>query len=325
MQPGNQQQATMIAVQKNILKNIVNGITVTSLIIAASIYLPIIGFFCPLFIPLPILFYRSKLDRTAGVIIPVVSIMLFIVMAGGISVIVLYFAELLLIGFVLAEFIELDYSIEKTILYTCGAVLFTGIASLLFYSNISNTGINALVSGYIAKNIELAMALYKDMEVSEENIHMISGSLESVQYIFVRIIPALAIASTLFIAWANLLIAKPLFKAKDISYPEFGHLRVWKVPEFVVWGIIGCGLMLILPDNAFKMFGLNGLIILMMIYFFQGIAILSFYFEKKQFPRMLRFFLYSLVALQQILLLIVIGLGFFDMWLNFRKLKTEKG
>ena len=314
----------MIAAQNNILKNVVNGIAATSIIIAASIYLPIVGFFCPLFIPLPILFYRSKLDRATGVIIPVVSIMMLIVMVGSISISVLYFAELLLIGFVLAEFIELNYSIEKTILYTCGAVLFTGIVSLLFYSNVSNTGINALVSGYIAKNIKLAMALYEDMEMSEENIRMISDSLESIQYIFVRIIPALIIASTIFVAWVNLLIAKPLFKARDISYPEFGSLRVWKAPEFVVWGIIGCGLMLILPNNVFKMFGLNGLIVLMTVYFFQGIAILSFYFDKKQFPRMLRFFLYSLIALQQILLLIVIGLGFFDMWLNFRKLKTEK-
>lgn len=314
----------MTAVQSDILKNIVTGIAITSLIFAASIYLPIVGFFCPLFIPLPILFYRSKLGRTTGVIILVASIILLIIMVGSISINVLCFAELLLIGFVLAELIELSFSIEKTILYTCGAVLFTGIVSLLFYSNISNTGINALVSEYVAKNIELTMALYENMKVSEENIRIISGSLEKIQYILVRIIPALATTSTLFVAWANLLIAKPLFKARDIFYPDFGSLRLWKAPEFIVWGIIGCGLMLLLPDKTFKMFGLNGLIILMTVYFFQGIAIVSFYFEKKQFPRILRFFLYSLVALQQVLLLIVIGLGFFDMWLNFRKLKTEK-
>jgi hypothetical protein len=35
----------------------------------------------------------------------------------------------------------------------------------------------------------------------------------------------------------------------------------------------------------------------------------------------LRFFLYTLVAIQQIVLLVVIGIGFFDMWLNLRKLE----
>jgi len=39
---------------------------------------------------------------------------------------------------------------------------------------------------------------------------------------------------------------------------------------------------------------------------------------------MIRFFLYSLIALQQMVLLLVIGLGFFDMWLNFRRLDTQK-
>ena len=82
--------------------------------------------------------------------------------------------------------------------------------------------------------------------------------------------------------------------------------------------------MLIIPEHTVKLFGINGLLILMTIYFFQGIAIISFYFEKKHFPRLLRIVLYSLIALQQIVLLIVVGLGFFDMWLNFRKLGVEK-
>jgi uncharacterized protein YybS (DUF2232 family) len=82
--------------------------------------------------------------------------------------------------------------------------------------------------------------------------------------------------------------------------------------------------MLVIPERTVKLFGINGLLILMTIYFFQGIAIISFYFEKKRFPRLLRIVLYSLIALQQVVLLVVVGLGFFDMWLNFRKLGVEK-
>ena len=75
-------------------------------------------------------------------------------------------------------------------------------------------------------------------------------------------------------------------------------------------GVIGCGLTLLLPSKALKMFGLNGLIILMTIYFFEGIAIVSFYFEKKEFSRILRLFLYTLIVLQQIILFLIIGIGF---------------
>ena len=79
-----------------------------------------------------------------------------------------------------------------------------------------------------------------------------------------------------------------------------------------------------MPGNSLKMLGLNGLLILLTVYFLQGIAVVSYYFEKKRFPRALRLFLYTLIALQQFILLLIIGLGLFDIWLNFRKLKTNK-
>jgi uncharacterized protein YybS (DUF2232 family) len=129
------------------------------------------------------------------------------------------------------------------------------------------------------------------------------------------------VASTLFVSWTNLLVAKPILKSRGIFYPSFGSLKLWKAPEVLIWGIIGCGLLLLLPGMTFKFVGLNGLLIMLTIYFFQGIAIVSFYFEKKRFPRMLRVFLYSLIALQQVVLIVIIGLGLFDMWLNFRKLE----
>ena len=311
-------------VRGDISKDIVSGITITSLIFAVSVYMPVIGFFCALFIPLPTLFYRSKLGRTTGAIIPISTIIVMVAILGGISIDTLFFVELLLLGFVLSELIELDLSIEKTMLYTCGSVVFTGIIALLFYSIVTDKGIYALIAEYVAKNLELTLALYENMGASQESIHMISNSLENIQYVLVRIIPALVVASSFFVSWTNLLLAKPILKNRELFYPAFGSLKLWKAPEFLVWGIIGCGLLLLLPNRTFKILGLNGLLILATVYFFQGIAIVSFYFEKKRFPRILRFFLYSLIALQQAVLLIVIGLGFFDMWLNFRKLEPNK-
>lgn len=308
-------------VQGDIFKDILSGTAITILIFVVSVYMPIIGFFCALFIPLPTLFYRSKLGRRNGAIVPIITIILMVAILGRISIDLLFFIELLLLGFVLSELIELDLSIEKTILFACSSVIVTGIVSLIFYSNLSDKGIYALVSEYVTKNLELTLELYKNMGVSQDSIQMISNSMQNIQYVLVRMIPALVIASTFFVSWTSLLVSKPLLLNRDLFYPAFGSLNLWKAPESLVWTIIGCGLLLLLPSKAFKIIGLNGILILMTIYFFQGIAIVSFYFEKKRFPRILRFILYSLIALQQIILLVVIGIGFFDMWLNFRKLE----
>ena len=179
-----------------------------------------------------------------------------------------------------------------------------------------------ITSEYVKKNLELTIAVYEEMGLPEESLYAISKAIDMLQYVFVRIIPALIVVSTLFISWVCILLSKPMLKAGKLFYPDFGSLKTWKAPEFMVWIVIIFGIMLLLPSTLLKLLGLNGIIMLMSIYFFAGIAIVSFFFEKKKLPRMLRFVLYAIMAFQQIILFLLIGLGFFDTWLNVRKLDT---
>ena len=307
------------------VRDIVNGVLFTSLIFFISVFILIIGFFGALIIPLPILFYRLKLGRTIGVLIPIISGLMLFILIGGISPDILFFVELLVIGFILGELIESNHSIEKTILYATGAVWISGLTGLTVYSTLSGNSIYAVVSAYVTKNLELTMVLYQNMGMSDENIALIDRFLLEIRPLIVQIIPAMVTASTLFVAWTNLLIARPLLKSRSLSCPDFGPLNMWKAPEFLVWAVIGCGLALFIPVAIISAIGKNGLLILMTVYFFQGIAIVAFYFEKKRFPRMVRFFLYTLIALQHLILLAVIGLGFFDMWINFRRSGKQTG
>ena len=306
--------------QRMIAKDIAKGTALTVFIFVVSIYIPIIGFFCSLFMPLPLLFYRLKLGRKAGIIIFAVTIIIMTALLDGLSIDMFFFVGLLFLGFVLGEFFELNLSIEKTILYSCGSVLLSGFVILLIYSNMAGKNIGVLVSDYVKQNLELTMVLYQSMGMSEESIRVISNSLEHIQYVLVRIVPAMVVISTFFVAWTSLLLARPLLKSKSLFFPTFGSLQQWRSPEFLVWGVIGCGLLLLFPSKVVKVIALNGLLILMPVYFFQGIAIVSHFFNKKKFPKFLKLFLYGLIALQQLLLLVVIGVGFFDIWLNFRKM-----
>lgn len=306
------------------IKDISIGIAITSFLFTITVLSPIFGFFCTLFIPLPTLYYRTKLGRKYGAIIPAATMLLLIVMLGGLSIDIVFFFELLFIGFVLGEFFELNLSVEKTVLYTCAAVFLIGMVILFFYSSLSAIGIKTLASDYVRKNIELTIEIYKSMGITPAEVDIDPDSLEKIHFFFVRIVPALVIVSTLFLIWATLILAKPILVSRNLNYPGFGPLNLWKAPEYFVWFVIGCGLMLLIPKISLKLLGTNGLLILMTIYFFQGIAIVAFFFDKKKLPRFLRIVLYSLIAVQQLLLLVVIGLGFFDVWLNFRKLKTAK-
>lgn len=307
---------------KDAARDIISGVALTGFVFAISIYIPIAGFFSALFIPLPVVFYRIKLGRNVGSIVPSITATLMLLAIGRFSTDLWFFIELLLMGFVMGELLERRYPIEKTVLYTSAAVLGSTLLALFFYSAASHTGITALVSDYVSKNLRLTLKMYRNMGVSQENIDLIAKSLGHIQYYLVRLLPCIMAVSTLFAVWANLLLARSLLKTKAPLAVDFGPLNHWKAPEHLVWAVIACGALLLVAPGAARLIGLNGLAILMMIYFFQGLAIVAFFFEKKHFPRMFRIFLYTLIALQQMLLLIIIVVGLFDTWFNFRKIDT---
>jgi uncharacterized protein YybS (DUF2232 family) len=236
-----------------------------------------------------------------------------------------FFFELGFAGLILSEVLAMNLSVEKTVAVTTGVVIATGGVMLALYGLLSTNSLWGLMSNYLHRNLELALAVYKDMEVSEERIAVLAQSMEGILYVMLRIMPAIAIVSTLFVIWSNLLLARPLLRSRELFCPDFGTLNEWQAPEPLVWLVILSGVLVLLPNTGLKLLGVNSLIIMMMIYFFQGIAIVSFYFEKKQFPRLLRGILYGLIALQQLVLLLVIAAGFLDMWIDFRRLKKRSG
>jgi uncharacterized protein YybS (DUF2232 family) len=184
---------------------------------------------------------------------------------------------------------------------------------------LSTTSPWAVVSDYLEESAKLALAMYREIDASEEKIDILAQSLEGIVYLILRIIPAIVIVTTLFVVWSNLLFARFLLRSKQLFCPDFGRLDRWKAPEHLIWAAIVSGGLLLFGHPGIKMVGINGLIVIMMIYFFQGIAIVSFYFEKKEFPKVMRAILYSLIAVQQLLILVVIAIGFFDMWIDFRR------
>lgn len=296
----------------------------TLVIFCMSVFMPVVGFAFSIFIPLPILFYRAKLGRRLGMIVPLLAIALMGLVAGGLTMDILFFSGLMLLGFSLSEMFERKLSVEMTVAAACGIVLATGVAAIVLYSIVSNTAVTSLVSAYVATNLELSLKLYRDIGIPQETIDAISGSLDRIQYVLVRLLPALVAASTLFVAWTNLITARPLMARLGLHTPDYGRLNHWRAPEPLVWGVIGCGVVMLLPSTGIRLIGVNGLLVLLTIYFIQGIAIVSFFFEKKKLPRPVRVALYALIAFQQLFLLVIVCIGLFDMWINFRKIAPDK-
>lgn len=305
-----------------LLKDILTGISTCLVIVSITLYVPLLGFLMAMMLPMPVLFYRLKLGRTMSAVIASVVLGIIATASGELSIDTLFYGGLLLTGFMIGECMERNLSIVRTGLYTALATLGTCFFIVLAQTTFTGEALLPMVSAYVGANLDLTMQLYSNMGIPQENVAVIAESMDTIQYVLVRVLPSLFISMLLVVIWSNILFIKKILMKKGIHFKELAHLNRWKAPEHLVWLVIAFGIALILPVKLFKIISLNFLISLLPVYFFQGIAIVSFFFEKKKFPKALKIFIYSIIALQQIFLLVVVGLGFFDTWINFRKNNT---
>lgn len=306
-----------------LIKEISSGIVLSMLIIFVTIYLPVLGFFMAVLLPMPILYFRLKLGRKPGATLMFFVFVMTLTVINGFSVDALIYGGLLLSGLLLGECLEMRISIEKSVVYTVASTL--GVCGIAFfsYTSLNGQGIASLLSSYVAENVKLTLSFYESMGMSPENIQLISDSVEAIEYVLVRIIPALIVIVLTFVVWVDILFIKKILSQKGIFLKALQDLNRWKAPEQLVWVAIFLAILMFIPGKNIKIIAFNCIMVLMPVYFFQGIAIVSFVFEKKKLPPLIKLFIYSFIAIQQILILVIVGLGFFDTWMNFRKLGID--
>ncbi|MCG8565883.1 MAG: YybS family protein [Desulfobacterales bacterium] len=300
-----------------LIKDVILGISLCMSIFASVLVFPVSGMFTLLFLPLPVLFYRLKLGRNPGLLIAVVSFSALVIMTRGFAFDVLYFGALLATGLFLGECIERHLSVERIMIYTCLGVLGTALGAFVLYAGIQGRSMGDIVNDYVANYLAMTAKLYADMGLAQEQIQTLNSA-------FLAVLPGMFISSFMTTVWMNILIIKKLLMRVGIQLKSISNLNRFRVPDYMVWPVIGLGLALFTPASMPKYIAINCLIVFTLVYFFQGIAVVSFYFQKKNASPVLRIFAYGLIAVQIYVLILVIGLGFFDTWIDFRKLAQRK-
>jgi uncharacterized protein YybS (DUF2232 family) len=129
----------------------------------------------------------------------------------------------------------------------------------------------------------------------------------------------------------NLALARK-FSGERALFDHVGPFYRWQVPFYAVWALIAAIAVvlvhtLVLPLGFLVDIALSVLVVLGGLYFAQGLAILVFFMNKWQVGVLGRVFVYTIIALLvQAIGVIVLAFGFFDTWLNVRRLQdvTQK-
>ncbi len=126
-------------------------------------------------------------------------------------------------------------------------------------------------------------------------------------------LPSGLLIALLLSLWVNLLFASQIV-------PAFLSKSFWnkfKNPEWLVWPTLGSAALYAFGEHAPYYFGLNLFKLLMVFYAFQGVSILGFLMTRNGIAGLGRILIFSVALF--LALPLVLALGFFDLWFDFRK------
>jgi uncharacterized protein YybS (DUF2232 family) len=175
-----------------------------------------------------------------------------------------------------------------------------------------------------SQQIESAVRMHEKMGFPSESMQLLKEQSPQMIEAMLQILPALVFLGLAFMVLINILFLCRRFPSRRTEWLSVTNLREWKAPEPLVWGLIACGFSLFVPGlEAVRVAALNLILLLAACYFAQGLAVIAFFFHKNHVPRFLRGITYVLIVFQQIFTLLVVGLGLFDLWGNFRRLGKD--
>jgi uncharacterized protein YybS (DUF2232 family) len=224
-----------------------------------------------------------------------------------------------LAGVLMAQTARKNYSIEFVVLLPSFVIL-SAIAVYFVYGGMQlSISPWQLLEKHITEAVELNIKLYSRLPLKPEEIKSITDSKPSVILLFTHIFPALCVIAVLFTIWINALMGNKLLRKPGANLPEFSALSEWRAPNWLVWIFIAGGGLSFVPHNPISYLGINIFLVASFIYLLQGLAIVSFFFQSKNISIFFRWPFYFLIAIQQILMIAIAAVGFFDIWIDFRK------
>jgi uncharacterized protein YybS (DUF2232 family) len=209
-----------------------------------------------------------------------------------------------------------SWSIERTAV-TALFVWFLGVASLY----VVGAGSLSAAASAAQEQVDHAFSMVLEASVAAgaetEAIALLEAERATLVQSVLEILPALIFLTGGAILCVNLSLTRRLAPAF-----EGFRLRYWHNPDNLIWVFIAAGFGLFAPVDAVSVTASNVFVCLLGCYFLQGLAVITYYFDRFRLPIALRVGTYLLIAIQQLLAAVVLALGIFDLWGDFRRLHT---
>lgn len=279
------------------------------------------SFFFNLLVPLPIAVLTLRQGIRQGLIALTVASALFAVISPADGMII-YLLQFSMASFLLPLLLRQGQRWDKAIALSWGAMFITVAIVMATEAATQGTSLSAMVNGYIGREIGQLKELYsQSADLSAEQREQLLAVLDELGRTMAIIWPSVAaiLAGFLLLIQVFLLSLLPATKGL-LPGPAFID---WKVPDHLVWPMITAGFCAFLTTATIQTVAINLLVIMFSLYYLQGLAIVTYYFQQRGTSPWLRAVIYLLLALFNPLPFFLAGAGLFDLWGNFRKERVK--
>jgi len=157
-------------------------------------------------------------------------------------------------------------------------------------------------------------------EIDATTMMVVETTISQMRNIIPAILPGALGGMILIIIWTTMAIGK-VFAQRVAGFSPWPDFSLWALPEKLIWLVIISALCIMVPWQPLPKIGINGILLLAVIYCFQGMSVTVFFMQKWRVPLLLRSFIYVMIIFQSFGTLALLFLGVADIWLDFRKLR----
>ncbi|MDH3257313.1 MAG: YybS family protein [Nitrospinota bacterium] len=291
-------------------------------IVLVAFVAPPLGMIVGMLTPVPLILVYLQRGKITG-LITITGVGLALLLLVGPQLAIAFIAAYGIMAAAMAETTRLSFSFEKIILIS--SLVPAVLTLLLLFVGLAGEDGSSLkgLENTLRKEAESYIQILEKSGETPENLKAIRKSVEDALPKAARVFPSFILISTLVGAVINFLTVRYLWlKFYSREYFEGMDVSRWMLPDIIVWVFIAAiGSMFYGPEIS-QVAGLNLAIILFFLYFLQGLSVVTHILKSKAFPKWVWIIVFILIPLNPMFFGLVVGMGLFDIWVDFRKIRV---
>ncbi len=208
---------------------------------------------------------------------------------------------------------------DRAIVMTLGLMLALGVVVLIGMTSGSGKSIVDFVDGQIDREIDQAITMMESLsgtESSSEESEAFREMTTRVSDLMHRGYPGMLVVALAALQLVTVGLLALLVRPNALPGPP---LAAWRGPELLIWALIVALFVVLFAGGVVQNLAINVLIVILPVYFLQGLAVVEHLLSRKGWSPLLRAVSYLMILLANPLPVIVTGVGVFDLWADFRK------